>query len=452
MNNTARIHTAPAIGLVVLGCDKNTADAERLAGMLSGRLPARTAIHGLAPDADNIPRLDAVVIYTCAFIHDAKEESVETILAWCARKTETGNPRRVYVAGCLSQRHGEALTEEIPEVDGFFGVSDITTLVETLCDAPRPTEMDIAAPVRRRLDDKPHAFLKIADGCNHACAFCVIPHIKGPFHSTPRETLLADARELVKQGARELTLVAQDTTAYGRDLYPDYRLPELLRDLCALPGDFWVRCLYCYPGGVTDALIEQMATQPKIAPYLDMPLQHVSPSVLHAMKRPAPEQDIVALVARLRAALPNLALRTTMLVGFPGESGADHRMMLDAVREIAFEWLGAFIFCPEEGAPAATMAAPVPEAIARKRFEALMELQAEITARFNKSREGQQTRALVENYDPDLNAWTARSVAEAPDVDGAVLIYPHPSLKQGAFADVEFINASLYDITARVVE
>ena len=447
--NTINQPETPSIGIVVLGCDKNTADAERFAGMITTNPAGGITVRGVTPNPDAAPPLDAVVIYTCSFIHDAKAESVETILAWCLRRTETGNPRRIYVVGCLSEQHSKALQDEIPEVDGFFGLQDMDALASTLAPgADTAAEHD----ARTRLESTPYAFLKIADGCNHACTFCVIPSIKGPFRSRPREALLTEARTLVEGGAREVTLVAQDTTGYGRDLYDDYRLPQLLRDLCDIPGDFWIRCLYCYPGGITDALAEQLATQPKITPYLDIPLQHMAPNLLKAMKRPAPEQDVGALIAKLRAAIPNLALRTTMMVGFPGETEDDHQRMLDMVREIAFEWLGAFVFCPEEGTVAATLPNPVPETEAQARLDALMELQADITAQFNVRREGRRARVLVEHFDADLNAWSARSTAEAPEVDGAVLIHPHPTLCAGTFRDVVFVNASLYDITARVID
>ena len=354
------------------------------------------------------------------------------------------------MAGCLPQRYATELKEEIPEVDGFFGVHEVEAIIKTLSEGSTPHKINTDSLTRMQLNRKPYAFLKIADGCNHTCTFCIIPAIKGAYYSTPREILLAEAQELIASGIREINLVAQDTTAYGRDLYPDYRLPDLLRDLCAIPGDFWIRCLYCYPGGISDALIEQLATQSKIVPYLDIPLQHVSPPILKAMLRPAPDQDIAALITRLRNAIPGLAVRTTMMVGFPGETDEDHQIMLDTVQKIGFQWLGAFQFCPEEGTVAATMLHAVPEKIVQERYETLMELQAEITADFNTRREGNHVRVLVEVYDEDLNAWTARSAAEAPEVDGAILIYPHPDIQQGEFIEVVLLEASLYDITARV--
>ncbi len=448
-------HSEFALGIVVLGCDKNTVDAEHFAGAVARNLPGGGRILALGDPEAVLPPLDAVVIFTCAFIHDAKTESIAAILAWGQRKVEEGNPRRLYVAGCLSQRYAADLKRELPEVDAFVGVNQLDALILELRrsrsegERAAPTAAD--GPMRRRLEDAPHAFLKIADGCNHACSFCIIPAIKGPYYSMPREMLLAEARALIDSGARELCLVAQDTAAYGRDLYDHYGLPELLRDLCALDGDFWVRCLYCYPSGVTDALLHEIASQPKIAPYLDIPLQHTAPRMLRAMGRPAANLDLPAFVARLRAAVPGLVLRTTMMVGFPGEGPSDHRHMLETMAALRFEWLGAFIFCPEEGAPAAALPKQVGKRTARARYDAVMETQAEITASFNEERQGRQTRVLVERFDEVRGLWQARSVAEAPEVDGAIFLKPHPKLRPGRFCMATLTQADLYDCLAEPV-
>ncbi len=443
-----------SIAVVVLGCDKNTVDAEHFAGALVRRMPKDTRICALTEDHMAPHDLDAVVIYTCGFIQDAKEESIEAILKWEIRKKETGSPRFIYVAGCLAQRHRAALQIELPEVDGFFGVNDTDRLIRQLCvSITQKTALPVMVnrpAARLRLDAKPYGFLKIADGCNHACSFCVIPGIKGRYRSTPRKALLDEARRLLDSGTREIDLVAQDTTAYGRDLYKNYRLPDLLRDLCALPGDFWIRCLYCYPGGIDDALIHQIASQPKIAPYLDIPLQHTSPRILRAMGRPAAAMDIAALIRRLRAAIPNLTLRTTMMVGFPGETIKDHRHMLNMMEQLAFEWLGAFIFSPEEDTPAAMMAGQLSRRAARRRYEAVMRIQADITEAFNTRRKGETTLALIEHYDADLRVWRGRSVSEAPEVDGGLLIRPDARLRPGIFIKVRIERAALYDATAVV--
>jgi ribosomal protein S12 methylthiotransferase len=262
---------------------------------------------------------------------------------------------------------------------------------------------------------------------------------------------MAEMGHLLEKGVREINLVAQDTSAYGRDRYDDYRLADLLADLCRIEGDFWIRCLYVYPSGITEALLHQLAMQPKVVPYLDIPLQHVSPRVLSAMGRPAQRSDTLELVKKLRRAVPGIALRTTMMVGFPGETAEEHQEMLEIVREAAFEWLGAFRFCPEEGTPAAKMRGKVPKKTARERYNALMEMQAEITAQFNSSRIGRRTRVLLEGFDDELHAWVGRSAAEAPEVDGNILVYPDPRLHSGAFVEVELLEACLYDVTGRAL-
>lgn len=447
------LRNKPNIGIVVLGCDKNTADAEHFAGGLEKRLPKGGTVLACANPDDVPPDLDVVIIFTCAFIHDAKVESIEMILAWTALKAERGTPGRVYVAGCLAERYRKELEAEIPEVDGFFGVHELDLLFERLGEIyiePNAGSSD-GLVARKRLVPASYAFLKIADGCDRACTFCVIPRIKGAFNSVPREMLLADASALVASGVREINLVAQDTTAYGKDLYRDYGLAELLEDLCAIPGDFWIRCLYCYPNGITDALIRQMIAQPKIAPYLDIPLQHISPPVLKAMGRPEKARDVAALLRRLREEIPGLVLRTTMLTGFPGEGEGDHQAMLQFITEHAFEWLGAFTFSPEEGSPAARMKGRVAPSLARRRREAVMELQAGITERFNKNREGSEALVLVEEFDPEMGLWKGRSRAEAPDVDGMVLVKSDVPLQPGQFVRVKLTEAVLYDIRGEVI-
>lgn len=444
----------PRIGIVVLGCDKNTADAERFAGALEQQLPSGAEVRALSdPDAAP-PGLDAVILFTCAFIHDAKTESVETILTWTASKTDRNSPGRVYVAGCLSERYRTELEAEIPEVDGFFGIHELDALLRHVCGpygAGAP-HLCGAGPGRKRLDNKPYAFLKIADGCDRACTFCIIPGIKGGLSSIPREAVLAEAEALVRSGVRELNLVAQDTTAYGGDLYEDYRLADLLGDLCAVPGDFWVRCLYCYPSGISDALAQQMAAQPKIVPYLDIPLQHVSPRILKAMGRPEKADKIASLLARLRKAVPGIVFRTTMLTGFPGETEEDHQAMLYFMAAQRFEWLGAFTYSPEEGSPAASMRPKVPAVVARKRRDAVMELQAGITEAFNRGREDVRELVLVEEFEEETGLWKGRSRSEAPEVDGMILIEGGPELRPGQFVTVELTRADLYDMYARVLK
>ncbi|HQN00929.1 MAG TPA: 30S ribosomal protein S12 methylthiotransferase RimO [Candidatus Hydrogenedentes bacterium] len=440
-----------SIGIVVLGCDKNTADAEHFAGLLQSRLPAGTMIYSPEAPDESAAAPDAVVIFTCAFIHDAKEESVAIILEWAAAKRACGAPRAVYVAGCLAQRYRRELEAEMPEVDGFFGIHELDVLANRLCS--ESTGAPCTLPPRKRLQDKAYAFLKIGDGCGRGCTFCIIPAIKGRRSvSIPKEKLLADAAALIASGVRELNLVAQDITEYGKDCYGTYRLADLLAELCALPGDFWIRCLYCYPTGITDALLEQLAGQPKIVPYLDIPLQHVSPAMLRAMGRPEKTTYVSDLLDKLRSRVPGIVVRTTMMVGFPGETEADHCAMLDFIRAQSFPWLGAFVYSPEEDTPAASLTHRVPKRTARRRYDAVMQAQAEITERFNQLRIGSTERVLIEGYDADMGLWKGRSRAEAPEVDGMILSEHDGELVPGQFVQVEITRAEVYDVYGRVVE
>lgn len=442
------------VRLIILGCDKNTVDNEYLAALLED--DGCTVAVGDSFDSSDSP--DAVVVTTCGFIGDAKRQSIETLLNLADRKRETGRPARIYAAGCLTQRYAAELLREVPEIDGIVGVGQFERLAQMICKDKGGNAVKTTPTVavcrflrRRRLDDRPYAFLKIADGCNHACTFCAIPLMKGGLHSVPRDILLREARALLDSGARELNLIAQDISVYGMDRKRGPRLPQLLRDLCTLEGDFWIRCLYCYPGGVTDELLDVMAAEPKIVPYLDLPLQHLDPEMLRRMKRPSHDADPAALVRRLRDVIPGITLRTTMLAGFPGETPAEHRRMLDGLRELAFEWLGAFQFSPEEDTVAAQLPRQVSPRTRKKRWHAIMALQTEITAAHNQARIGKRTRVLVEEYDTAGGCWTGRSPAEAPEVDGSVFIESPRPLVPGQFLDVEITRADIYDVYAREI-
>jgi ribosomal protein S12 methylthiotransferase len=443
------------VGVITLGCDKNTVDNEYLAGLLED---AGCAVIPLPFDA--IPEgVDSVVVTTCGFIGDAQRQSVETLVRLADAKRDTGSPRRIYVAGCLAQRNAGELLQAIPEIDGIVGVGQFETLANMILgipdDAPWPNavrkkpEIEIYRFLRRRrLDTKPYTFLKIADGCNHACTFCAIPKMKGALRSVAPDILVREAEGLVRRGARELNIVAQDISVYGADRGPDYRLPQLLRDLCRIEGDFWIRCLYCYPGGVTDELIEVMATEPKIAPYLDIPLQHLDPGVLQQMHRPHRALNALRLVERLRDAIPDIALRTTMIVGFPGETRAAHQRLLEGLGELAFDWLGAFPYSREEDTPAAVMPKQVRRDVAARRLQAVLELQVEITALRLQGRVGQRTRVLIEGRDNERGLWIGRSPHEAPEVDGMVYVASEKPLRRGDFVEVAVTGSDVYDLYA----
>ncbi|MBI4555997.1 MAG: MiaB/RimO family radical SAM methylthiotransferase, partial [Candidatus Hydrogenedentes bacterium] len=369
------------IALITLGCDKNTVDNEYLAGSLE-EAGCELVLNA---DTDAASRLDAVVVTTCGFIAAAKEQSIDTILEWAERKRNFRDPQHLFVSGCLAQRYADELLKEIPEIDGVVGVGQFTELTRMISNggmASRERNHVQSTPKvdiypfmrRRRLDRAPHTFLKVSDGCNHACTFCTIPSMKGRLRSVAPEILLAEARGLINQGARELNLVAQDLADYGRDRGGSYRLPHLLRDLCRLDGDFWVRCLYVYPGGVTDEFLEVLAAEPKLVPYLDMPLQHLDAEVLKRMKRPYKEVNTFQLIERLRNAVPGMVLRTTMIVGFPGETEHAHENMLDGLRQLKFNWLGAFQYSQEEGTPAGNDTEQVSDHAKEERWRAVMEV------------------------------------------------------------------------------
>jgi ribosomal protein S12 methylthiotransferase len=459
------------VGIVTLGCDKNTVDNEYLAGLLADAGCEAVAIDPAAPPDG----LDAAVVTTCGFIDSAKSQSVQAIVELAEAKKATGNPRRLFVAGCLSQRDGEALAREIPEIDGLVGVGQWARLAESILAAdarakqwlelnPTPTVNIYKLTRRQALDAAPHAFLKISDGCDHACAFCSIPLMKGRLRSVAPEILLEEARGLVARGAKEIDLVAQDLSMYGMDRElatgshpgrPGYRLPDLLRELAALPGDFWIRCLYFYPGLVTDAFIDVLADEPKIVKYLDMPLQHLDPGVLRRMKRPFHDVGTEGLVARLREHVPGIVLRTTMIVGFPGETEAEHQAMLDGIARLRFERLGAFPYSEEEGTPTAKAKDQVPKRARKARWHAVMRAQQAVASAYSRRRVGQRERVLVEGFDPERGLWIARSAAEAPEIDGKILIHPGKNakienvIKPGQFLDVEITKAAVYDCHAR---
>ncbi|HNR30188.1 MAG TPA: 30S ribosomal protein S12 methylthiotransferase RimO [Candidatus Hydrogenedentes bacterium] len=444
------------VGLVTLGCDKNSVDTEYLAALLED------AGHELSldPEPDATGALDAVVITTCGFIADAKRQSVQAVVDWAERKREAGSPKRLLVAGCLAQRYADDLLKEIPEIDGIVGVGqfrEIARMVGADEDAPRKDVHEVPSVAiypflrRKHLGGAPHAFLKISDGCNHACTFCSIPLMKGKLRSVDRDTLLREAEQLIAQGVREINLIAQDLTAYGRDTGDKaLRLPALLRDLDAIDGDFWIRCLYCYPGGVTDEFLETLRDCPKIVPYLDMPLQHLDPTMLRLMKRPYRAVNTFELVGRLRDAVPGIALRTTMIVGFPGETARAHDRMLEGLGELAFNWVGVFAYSREEDTPAATMPHQTRDATRARRKEAVLELQAQITAMYNRDRVRGRARVLVERFDPERGQWIGRTAGEAPEIDGCVYVHSPEPLRVGEFVEIEIVDADVFDVSGRV--
>lgn len=452
----------PQIGLVTLGCDKNTVDSEKMMAALVG--------HGARVSSD-IGRADVVVVNTCGFIESAKEQSIETLLEACRLKEE-GRVRAVVAVGCMVQRYKEELSAEMPEVDLFLGLSEMASLIPELRRGgflPESLEnvSTMERPLRVLSAETPHtSFLKISEGCDHTCAFCAIPSFRGLHRSAPLAELVAEARALVRQGVKELNIISQDTTWYGRDLRrvdPSAPLlPELLRALIADTDVAWLRLFYMYPSGITREIIELMAREDVLLPYLDMPLQHGSDRILEAMRRPERQTLIRERVAWIREAVPDVTLRTTVIVGFPGESEDDFRSMLDLLEELLFDRVGAFPYSVEDGTPAADMPDQIPDSLKRERLEELMDAQRMISSERNEALIGLRFRALVDEVLDDPGpigaaaagrpVGVARTVGQALDVDGVTHVHPFDGLAPGQFVTVEIDDAEEYDLIARVVE
>ncbi len=451
----------PRVALVTLGCDKNTVDSERMMAALVG--------HGARVSSD-VEGADVVVVNTCGFIEAAKEQSIETILEACALKEE-GGVRAVVAAGCMVERHGAELRAEIPEVDLYLGLSQLQGLVPELRSRgllpPEETVPLMERPLRILATETPHtSFLKISEGCDHTCAFCAIPLMRGLHRSAPLDDLVREARELGEAGVRELNIVSQDTTWYGRDLRrkdPSAPLlPDLLRALLADTDVDWYRLFYMYPSGLTPELVALLAEGasraggPRLLPYLDVPLQHGSDRILKAMRRPERRSTIRERVGWLRDAVPDLTLRTTVIVGFPGESDDDFRELLDLLEELAFDRVGAFTYSPEEGTRAATMPDPVPESLARERLEELLDVQRSVAVEKGLEQVGRVHAALVDRLvddDPEYAA-QARTQGQAPDVDGVTHLLADETaagLAPGDMVEVEIVDALEHDLVGRVV-
>ena len=451
------------VGLITLGCDKNTVDNEYLAGLLESR-----GCEVFDSTAVDLQSVDAVVVTTCGFIGDAKLQSVETLAGLADSKRDTGFPKRLFVAGCLAQRYADDILAELPEIDGLVGVGQFEELTNLIVNMPGNNGHDLGSRqlvrseptvhvehfmVRKHTSGKPHAFLKVSDGCNNGCTFCSIPMMKGKHRSVPIPILLQEARSLLDQGVKELILVAQDLSAYGKDIDQETRLPHLLKELVALEGDFWIRCMYCYPGGITDSFVDLLANEPKIVPYLDVPLQHLDRGVLKRMKRPAREVNTVELVSRLRERVPGIALRTSMIVGFPGETEEEHEEMLVQMRQLKFDWLGAFQYSPEEGTPAGDAPGQIPDRVKQRRWHRVMQTQAELTKQKLQQRTGQQMQVLIEEYDDFEELWIGRSPLEAPEVDGSIFVESDTALHIGDFVTVESLEVQDdYDLLTRAME
>ena len=426
------------INVVTLGCSKNVVDSEHMMAQ------AEAAGWQVTFDS-NSTRAKVVVINTCGFINDAKTESIETILSFAAAKS-AGRIDRLFVMGCLSERYADELRAEIPEVDEFFGVKTFDGVLEAL-GVERKAEVE----TERVLTTPSHyAYLKIAEGCDRRCGYCAIPLIRGGHVSVPMEQVLEEARKLAARGVREIMVIAQDTTYYGIDLYGKRMLAPLLRELCKVEGIEWIRLHYAYPAGFPADVIEVMRDEPKICKYLDIPLQHISDNQLRSMKRAIDKAGTIKLIADLRAAIPDLAIRTTMLVGYPGETEADFEELKEFVREAKFERLGVFTYSAEEGTYSAEkLTDDVPEDVKQARADEIMQLQSAISYNYNASREGRVERVIVDGKVD--GRWVARSQYDSPEVDTEIEIITEKRLRRGCFYNVRIVEADEYDLVAELI-
>ena len=427
------------INVITLGCSKNIVDSEHLMAQLAA------AGYTLSFDSDSTDA-KVVVINTCGFIGDAKQESINTILEAVAAKQE-GLIEQLFVIGCLSERYADELREEIPEVDQYFGVKDWADIVATL-----GGKYSTALETERVLTTPSHyAYLKISEGCNWLCGYCAIPLIRGKHISVPMEQILDEAQKLAEQGVKELMVIAQDTTYYGIDLYGRRCLAELLQKLCRIEGIEWIRLHYAYPAAFPEDVIEVMASEPKICKYLDIPFQHISDNMLSAMKRRHTKAEAIELISRLRKQIPDIALRTTLLVGYPNESAEDMAELEAFVKEVRFERLGVFPYSEEEGTYSATeLADNIPEEEKHRRADRIMLIQEQIALENNLSRVGRTMQAIVDRREGDF--YVARSQYDSPEVDQEILIPASlRQLRRGCFYEVLITDAEGYDLYGEAI-
>lgn len=430
---------------ISLGCDKNLVDSEVMLGLLEKKGFSFT---------DDETEADVIVVNTCCFINDAKEESVNTILEMAQYKTE-GSCKALIVTGCLAQRYQKEIVEEVPEVDAVLGTTTydaITEAVENALEGQKKLKFEdinrlVPAQKGRVLTTGGHyAYLKIAEGCDKRCTYCIIPKIRGSFRSVPMEELLKEAEDLADAGVKELILVAQETTLYGKDLYGKKILPELLRRLAAVPGIRWIRVLYCYPEEITEELIQVIKEEPKICHYLDLPIQHASDRILRRMGRRTTQEDLRRIIGRLREEIPDICLRTTLITGFPGETQEDHEDLMRFVDDCEFDRLGVFTYSPEEDTPAASMPDQIPEELKEERRAEIMELQQEIAFDKAEEMEGRELLVMIEGKVADENAYVGRTYKDAPGVDGYLFLNTQEELMSGDFAMVHVTGAAEYDL------
>lgn len=437
------------IGMISLGCPKNQVDAEHMLALMD------------AEDweiVDYVDGCDAVIVNTCGFIDDAKKEAIENILDMVELKKE-GVISKIIVTGCLAQRYKDEIVKEIPEVDAVIGIGangDIIKTVEEVMSGVDtienyPPQCDLPLEGQRILTTPQYwAYLKIGDGCSNRCTYCTIPSIRGNMRSRSMENVIDEAKQLAESGVKELILIAQDTTSYGLDLYGELKLPELLNELCKIDSIEWIRLLYCYPDRITDELIETMKNQEKVVNYIDLPLQHADDKILKAMNRRGDQALIRNVISNLRTEIPDVVIRTTFIVGFPGEGEEEFETLAEFVNEIEFDRLGVFTFSPQEGTPAFDMEDQVDEDIKTRRGEVIMQDQYSIMEEKNNEKIGKTYKVVVEDYDGYSDSYTGRTYMDAPEIDGLVKFTSHKDLDIGDFVDVEIFDVEDYDLIGEV--
>ncbi len=436
---------------ISLGCDKNLVDSEEMLGLLQRKGYSFT---------DDETEADVIVINTCCFINDAKEESVQTILEMAEYK-KTGSCKALIVTGCMAQRYKQEILDEVEEVDMVLGTTAYEGIVDAVEEALQGQRKvsDVSLSYLPKTDagrvvttGGHFAYLKIAEGCNKCCTYCIIPKLRGKYRSVPMERLIAQAQELADQGVKELILVAQETTVYGVDLYGEKSLHILLEKLCRIAGIRWIRILYCYPEEIYDGLIEVMKKEPKICHYLDLPIQHASNAVLKRMGRRTTKEDLIAIVEKLREEIPDIVLRTTLITGFPGETPEQHEEMMEFIDQMEFDRLGVFTYSQEEDTPAANMPDQIDEETKLCWQEELMELQQEIAFDRAEAMTGRTVLAMVEGKVADENVYVARTYGDAPNVDGLLFLSAEEALMSGDFVKVKITGAAEYDLMGEIAD
>lgn len=437
------------IMFISLGCDKNLVDSEKMLGMLADKGFEFT---------DDESEAEVAVVNTCTFIHDAKEESINTLIEMGQYKTE-GKLKALIATGCLAQRYHEEIREEIPEVDAILGTTAIEHIVEAVEEVLAGEKSEhiediqylAATKGRRVVTTGGHfAYLKIAEGCDKFCTYCIIPKVRGRFRSVPMEDLLAEAKELAAQGVKELILVAQETTLYGKDLYGKKCLAELLHKLCEIEDLYWIRILYCYPEEIDDELIAAIRDEEKVVPYLDLPIQHASDAILKRMGRRTSNEDLRRIIGKLRAEIPEIALRTSLITGFPGETEEDHEELYRFVNEMEFDRLGVFTYSQEENTPAAVMSNQIEEDVKAARRDEIMELQQAIAFEKAEDMVGHVLWCMIEGKVADEDVYVGRTYKDAPNVDGYIFIQTSATLMTGDFVKVQVTDSNEYDLIGEI--